>query len=1148
MKRFLVVGCGGSGGATIQYLMDQLREDLRQHGITTLPKGWQFVHVDVPNSPDGTGLPPTVTPENGGTYVSLTTEGAVYQEVASTVDDRLSKADRALAAAATWRPLPGEVNIPISNGAGQYRAVGRTIALAKVGYLRERLNRAWETLEAADVLPEMREVAAALSPSTAGQVGDRPVVLVLSSMAGGAGASMVLDLCRVMAQLPNYDPRATALLLYTPEVFNSLSPGDRTGVNGNAMAMMGELIAAQSGAGQDTDDDVLRAMGLPPSASRGVPFRRVIPIGSQVGGRGQRFGDGSLRSIYRGMGRGLAALMSSGEAASQFVAYTLGNPSNISVNRNGLGWGVTTDQALWGAFGFASLGLGRERYAEYAAQRLARAAVDQLAVGHLQQGDTRPGVEQAAALVDARWPWLAARVGLPPDQADVRTWFFGLVGNEPFPEVSAALTEVVDRWLPVPSATPIGAWFATAQAQIGNSRGVLEQRVDDAAYRWAHAFAERLQSGIEDAVVVEAAEGSLVVARAQLERVLAQSGHWVTTLQAGAASGPDVAAAPVDVARRIAGMKGSVTPGHALLAEVRAAHQRVLTQAVQARCAWYAAQILGSLSNDLVQPLADAVSDALRGLEQARSSVHRLANVAAVQTDHYGSWPDAGKVPQRFSEAHNEVLLTPADSFAGEFAGHMVLTQAGGSVDEAVPVVARDVVLGRWDVAGGETAQAVVLQRSVGWRAAALPDDLPRGAGRHQPPRRASYRLAVTPAEVLDRARAWVRRPGEAFHSYVSQSLRDFLQEKGRGSTELSERARLVVDRFSEVLRLAQPLVGVSATAIRQNHPGEELQYAYQFSGLPFGSLPLADDLRNELVGLQALEPQSETRFLQSLSDDSAANRIAVFGAYRNFLPPVYRSLLDPIVDSWSAAKVFGGGSDFWQWRRARRIPQSVPYGDEARKAMIGGWFVARFTGRLRYPHEHTGRTVDVYDDEVGKWMPFPRPFLTPCPVDAEWHQLLPAVLESSVVALAESCGDVETLLPYALLRKVYDESVNQPVAGKEIPDAARRRLATYVESGTGVDGSAPAPDETPEQRRTELLQAIAEQRQEIGRHYLFPGEQGAVGGGDYSELLRPQDLVGVPMFHEVAGDVHLVLGLLARVLEQLVEPSSGPLRRGPRF
>ena len=52
MRRFLVVGCGGSGGKTLAYLMDQLRSDLSKDGVTELPAGWQFVFVDVPSGVD----------------------------------------------------------------------------------------------------------------------------------------------------------------------------------------------------------------------------------------------------------------------------------------------------------------------------------------------------------------------------------------------------------------------------------------------------------------------------------------------------------------------------------------------------------------------------------------------------------------------------------------------------------------------------------------------------------------------------------------------------------------------------------------------------------------------------------------------------------------------------------------------------------------------------------------------------------------------------------------------------------------------------------------------------------------------------------------------------------------------------------------
>ena len=55
MRRFLVVGCGGSGGATLAYMMDQLRSELLAAGVYSLPMGWQFVHIDVPSGAE-TGL------------------------------------------------------------------------------------------------------------------------------------------------------------------------------------------------------------------------------------------------------------------------------------------------------------------------------------------------------------------------------------------------------------------------------------------------------------------------------------------------------------------------------------------------------------------------------------------------------------------------------------------------------------------------------------------------------------------------------------------------------------------------------------------------------------------------------------------------------------------------------------------------------------------------------------------------------------------------------------------------------------------------------------------------------------------------------------------------------------------------------------
>src|ERR1700754_1747257 len=69
MRRFLIVGCGGSGGATLAFIMDQLRSELHSAGIEKLLGGWQFVQIDVPSAPETGPEGLANVPEQGGTYI-----------------------------------------------------------------------------------------------------------------------------------------------------------------------------------------------------------------------------------------------------------------------------------------------------------------------------------------------------------------------------------------------------------------------------------------------------------------------------------------------------------------------------------------------------------------------------------------------------------------------------------------------------------------------------------------------------------------------------------------------------------------------------------------------------------------------------------------------------------------------------------------------------------------------------------------------------------------------------------------------------------------------------------------------------------------------------------------------------------------------
>lgn len=154
MRRFLVVGCGGSGGATLSFMMDQLRSELHAAGIDKLLPGWQFVHIDVPSAAEsGPKAWPTSRPR--GSYIGCGPQGSSYSILDGALSQRLV-AENSLDTIATWAPRnPQEVTNPISAGAGQYRAIGRMITLSKASEIHARLQSAWDALFRVETISAM---------------------------------------------------------------------------------------------------------------------------------------------------------------------------------------------------------------------------------------------------------------------------------------------------------------------------------------------------------------------------------------------------------------------------------------------------------------------------------------------------------------------------------------------------------------------------------------------------------------------------------------------------------------------------------------------------------------------------------------------------------------------------------------------------------------------------------------------------------------------------------------------------------------------------------------------------------------------------------------------------------------------------------
>lgn len=1152
MRRFLIVGCGGSGGATLTYMMDQLRSELLGAGVLSLPMGWQFVHIDVPSGaeagPDGMAN----VAGQGGTYIGVGPQGSSYATLDSALSHRLV-AESALDTIATWAPRqPDGVTNPISAGAGQYRAIGRMLTLSKAGEIRARLQNAWDQLFRVEAMSQMAQ----LDVPGMGEFdpNEPPLVLVVSSMAGGAGASMALDICRLLTLVSGLDPKLMGVFMVTPDIFESLPESARVGTRANALALLGEIVASQSGAAREHDVGILRALGQQYGEGEPIPFARVFPVGRYVGAERTLFGDGSQNAVYRGLGRGLAGLMMSGTASEQFVSYDLGNTASPVGDRDLLGWGNEVwDPLPWGTYGFSSLSMGRDRYAEYAAQRLARSCVDKLLFGHLQQGNPASATEQLDSLLDSQWADICERVGLPPtsgDDANRMRLLGNWITNTAFParHVSTTVDTLIDRqlrsYLPNPDGMTSEQWVPTFRQAVSNRRALLAQAIADAAgglaFAWQREFADRVDALVTHAVAnfsLPYARGAIAMLRRYIDDELASAMDDLGSM------GPkDLLALPPNVDAALTSLRGVMSNADRVLQTALDGFFGNIRRALYASASAKVADVLKVIGGELLAPLSTALGEAQVILENAQSEPPSDVGLARLVTDQYVVWPsDADElVPGRFSEANNEVLLINSSEFKARYEldlpKALVTGEASPPFYAAVAESTARVIAGQWPTTGGIAAPDGLLERTANWVTRAFGVDPETQAS--LVPSLARYDIHTRPSELLARARLYVSRPGEAFYEFCKVSLRDYIQGVGAPESELAGRRRDIVTKFKEALALARPLASVNDQSLQTVHPGQQLEYRYKFSDVPFLGQSVAQGLAEALRSNPRIDQATKDNFARSLSDEDSVTRVDIFGSYPNYSPLAFDSVLTPAAQQWSST-AGPGRAAFWRFRRTRPLQASLPMGDAERRTMTAGWFLGQMIGRIQIPPSPYSEPVRIYDDDNQQWVPFPHPLLTPPSQFTAPYDWLPAVLEAILLAMARSHEPpvMRSLRPYRVLREMFDSNSQDPASGI-VQLCAVRRLTDFLRNGSDqLVSRIPqiAAAQKPSQRADAAIEWLTTVQQLAGE-YLPAGMPGAAENGHYTAIASRGKASKTPIFRDLAPDVYWATGLLIKLVGEALE------------
>ncbi|RAV33068.1 tubulin-like doman-containing protein [Corynebacterium heidelbergense] len=1183
MQKFLVVGCGGSGAATQAFMIDQLKASLRLIApeINKLPKAWQFVTIDVPLEPEPgpNGLPNV--PQAGGRYVGIGSTQP-YSQFDRGLSDNLGRKG-ALGEIATWASRdPDNLNVPISDGAGQYRGIGRALALQRLSEIRDTLQQAVTDLVDSDANRELDELNRRITGKDSSSADSTPIVLVISSMAGGAGASMFLDVCRILSSIDNVSVGHTAVFLCTPEVFEQRPKSERLGTWPNALAVFGEAVAAQTGSAFGHDQAVFNARGFG-GTTQGRSFARLFPIGARMGTKAARFGDGSQQAIYRGLGRALAGLMSSDEASKSFSAYALTNTGALAADRSVFGWGSQTalnwDDMPWGSMGYAQLSMGRDRYAEYAAQRLARSAFERLRTGHYDPSQPSTGQEQLDQRISQRLRYfldsclaLGNFLDSSPDDYFFTGWIEQLFGSSSgYSHVSVGTDEIKNLVRSVVYAQDGMKSQEWRDAAISGLQGVSEEvigRCRSAAYSAVFSVADALADRLVVTVENELSLYGLPYARKLVENL--RSGLREQVLPPLRRFG-----APVSQGRNPMALtpqaeqilqpltgKGTVKNGAQLTDQLLAAMIPSWEDYLRRCIALQLEELLVDYCDNLLGPLGRELEAAHEDLDEAANKRETLLNLADVSTDNPLAWPADGeeKVNDRFRGSANEIVITSVDRFPRDYGQHMLQTVRVSTPDvvtsdQAVHAATGVVIRGEWETQGSRPAPRDTLalpMRSesgggnrVGW----VPSSLlsyPESSGPREPreARAASFRAKVRPRDLIERARQWIMRPKYPFEMFINVDLRHFLtRSSDLSDAEYNTRRNALRDAFKEALLQARPLAAVSESALSRAHPGESLRYHYNFSEIPFKDMPVADDLDQALHESLNLDSSTVDVFRRALKSSEKVHRIEVFGSYPNYSPLVFSSVLPKAAEDWDSR--IGAKEGFWSLRRARPLAAALPMGQEERRAMVAGWMVGALTGRIAILNQGSAEaSAVIFDKEQGKWRPFPKPMLTPpaqLRIAPDW---LPAVMESILLAYArfpEKGEDNEvgsSLKPYQVLRGIYDSNPDGPTPAHGIvTHPVVEVLAEYLATGQRHDG-VQAPETL--QGRFEAVQSgLAEMARNAD--FFLPNTNAGLPTSFNDPkpvaVVRDRNIAKtMPFYRDLAPDVAAMAEELQKRLQQAVK------------
>ncbi|MBU4465591.1 MAG: tubulin-like doman-containing protein, partial [Actinobacteria bacterium] len=668
-----------------------------------------------------------------------------------------------------------------TKGAGQYRAVGRAVALAATKEIATAARAAIGKLSDAQALAELQTLGQLLRARDDGADGT-PTVIVISSIAGGSGAGQFLDIIETVKSTAKQSPWSNQFfsILYAPDVFDQLNV--TAGMAGNALAAIAETMNGfWTDSPSESTLELLKNQGIAPSY--GGAMDRVGAAYPFIVGRSNSkvtFDDQS--AVYNAVSTALTAWITDERVQDDITAYASGNwqarvGANVLPDESGLMSPVHHSPAF-SAMGFGRVTLGREKFLEYSAERFARSAVDRMLHAHAEEDP------QFARMTEREWIEVGADgayrrfvddLRLNEETEDHNQVIDALAPGETLRQLKAELEFAVSQRLSDPGqldksgGLDLTTWsdrlmneYSTRAPELllrdrRDRQRLLDEWIDQEPSHILHTVARySADVGLPATVSMLARlDRSLKGASDQLEVEAQTRDGWVLGLRSLVIA--ELQAAP---------NQHSIRPDQDVVAHAIERLSQALGWASEARVRQTASALLAELRDTFIALLRRDLEGSLEAMRQRVSTRKTIDN----RDNEYEFWPTRTDrtVPRKYAPAPNERLLVDHGEYPSEFERLVRASIEGASVkyQDAILTVVADLIVGTAPgaVVEGDANSWSLVSNPRSWKPSVSADP-----GASYSPKAPAFSMATDPEVYLERARTWMRREGTPFHAYITQ-------------------------------------------------------------------------------------------------------------------------------------------------------------------------------------------------------------------------------------------------------------------------------------------------------------------------------------------------------------------------------------------